>query len=299
MYLSYMKSIAKRLIPKPIRLAMRNTYFRANSIWQDSRVRLMWQDNIELLSGQRDRLTPPSRMVEAVGEGNFKKVGQTFLRHFINLCDLKPNEKVLDVGSGSGRMAVPLTRYLSSEGSYEGFDITPELVKWCQKNITPKYPNFHFQLADIYNKMYNPQGKYKASSYKFPYAGETFDFVFLTSVFTHLLRPDMENYLSEISRILKSGGRCFITFFLLNEESLQLIEAKKISWKFEFNFGEYRIENEDIPEAVVAYDETFIKQLYSKYNLEITPPVRYGSWCERPQSFDYQDIVVASKAKGR
>lgn len=81
------------------------------------------------------------------------------------------------------------------------------------KNITPKYPNFNFQLADIYNKMYNPQGKYKASDYKFPYANETFDFVFLTSVFTHLLPQDMERYLSEIARVLKKNGRCFITFF--------------------------------------------------------------------------------------
>lgn len=278
----YMKSAIKRLIPKPIKLAMRNVYDR-------------WSDNVELLSGQRDSLTPPSKMIKAIGGGDFKKIGETFLHHFINLCDLKPNEKVLDVGCGCGRIAVPLTKYLSGEGCYEGFDIIPEQVKWCQKNITPSYPNFHFQLANIYNEMYNQRGKYEASSYKFPYADETFDFVYLTSVFTHLLPEDMEHYLSEIARLLKNDGRCFITFFLLNKESLQLIKAKKGNRDFKFDFGEYRIENKDIPEAAVAYDEIFIKELYSKYNLEIKLPIHYGSWCERTPFLDYQDIVIASK----
>lgn len=130
----------------------------------------------------------------------------------------------LHAGCGIGRMAVPLTGYLSAEGSYEGFDIVPEGVRWCQENITPKYPNFRFQIADVHNDRYHPEGSQKASEYRFPYADGSFDFVFLTSVFTHMLPQDMENYLSEISRILRSGGRCLITFFLLNAESLKLIE---------------------------------------------------------------------------
>jgi ubiquinone/menaquinone biosynthesis C-methylase UbiE len=236
-------------------------------------------------------------MIESVGDGDFKKIGETFFSHFTNLCDLKPSEKVLDVGCGCGRMAVPLTKYLSKEGSYEGFDIISEQIKWCQKNISSSYPNFRFQLADIYNKSYNPQGKVKASDYKFPYANESFDFVFLTSVFTHLLPLEMEHYLSEIVRVLRKNGRCLITFFLLNEESLQLVDAKKSSRDFKFDFGEYRIENEDVPEAAVGYDETFIKELFQKYNLEIKLPVYYGSWCERSDAFDYQDIVVVLKTE--
>lgn len=259
--------------------------------------RYQWRDTISLLSGKRDKLTPPSKMIDSIGSGDFKKIGEAFFSHFKNLCDLKPNEKILDVGSGSGRMAVPLTKYLSNEGFYEGFDITPKEVKWCQKNITPNYPNFRFQLADVYNKMYNPQGKFKASDYRFPYANESFDFILLTSVFTHLHPPDMEQYLSEIARVLKKNGRCFITFFLLNKESLELIDAKKSDRDFKFDFGKYRIEKEEIPEFAVAYDETFIKELFRKYNLEIKLPIYYGSWCERSHPVDYQDIVVASKAE--
>ena len=48
---------------------------------------------------------------------------------------------MLDVGCGTGRMAVPLTGYLSDE-EYEGFDLMPEVIEWCQENITPDIPTF-------------------------------------------------------------------------------------------------------------------------------------------------------------
>ena len=140
-----------------------------------------------------------------------------FFQYFVQLGGLKPDENVLDVGCGIGRMAVPLTKYL--KGVYEGFDIGPEAIKWCQDNISRRYPKFYFQVADVFNEKYNPGGKYKASEYKFPYDNDAFDFVYLTSVFTHMLPHDMENYLSEISRVLRNNGRCLITYYLLNEES--------------------------------------------------------------------------------
>ena len=74
---------------------------------------------IDLLLGRRDELTPPRRM--QFDGGSYKTVGREFLRYFIDLGQLKPGDRVLDVGSGIGRMAVPLTRYLGQEGGYEGF----------------------------------------------------------------------------------------------------------------------------------------------------------------------------------
>ena len=138
-------------------------------------------------------------------------------------------------------------------------------VNWCRKKIASKYPNFHFQLADVFNKKYNPSGKYKASEYKFPYENASFDFVSLTSVFTHMLPQDMENYFCEIARVLKRDGRCLVTFFLLNEESLQLINAGKSTLDFKYDFGRYRAISTSVPEAAICYDEAFILGLYKKY----------------------------------
>ena len=77
----------------------------------------------------------------------------------------------------------------------------------------------------IYNKSYNPSGKCKASEYRFPFKTASFDFVFLQLSSTHI-PPRIENYFSEVVRVLKRHGRCLITYILLNPESLELIDGK-------------------------------------------------------------------------
>jgi SAM-dependent methyltransferase len=241
-----------------------------------------------------DELIPPESL-HFIGRGDFKKIGEMFFRYFIELCELKPDESVLDVGCGIGRMTLPLINYLKDGGQYQGFDINPTGINWCKEKITPKYPNFNFQLADIYNKQYNPIGKYKASEYKFPYEDESFDFVFLTSVFTHMLPLDMEHYFSEVARVLKISGKCLMTFFLLNAESLQLINAGKSSIDFKYDLGKCRLLSSHLPEAAICYDEALVLGLYEKYGLKVKQPIFYGRWSGRPTFLSHQDIIVASK----
>jgi SAM-dependent methyltransferase len=249
------------------------------------------------MQDEHAKIRPPDELIY-IGEGPkaFERMGEEFFRHFVELGGLKPDERVLDVGCGIGRMAVPLTSYLSNRGSYEGFDVVAKGVNWCKENITPRYPNFRFHLADIYNKRYNRKGKQRAEEYTFPYEDESFDFVFLTSVFTHMLPKGVENYVSEISRVLKPGGRCLITYFLLIEESLALIEEGRSDWRFRHARGGWcRVEDPDQPERAVAYDEQYVYRLYRRYSLQLTRPVAYGSWCGREEFLGYQDIVVAAK----
>jgi ubiquinone/menaquinone biosynthesis C-methylase UbiE len=244
-------------------------------------------------------LTPPVSMRAEVGSAGdpqqYQAVGEEFFKYFRDLCTLQPDEHVLDMGCGCGRMAVPLTEYLNGSAVYEGFDIIQGMIRWDTKHISSKYPNFHFQLADIFNQRYNPRGHFKASEYRFPYPDESFDFLFGTSVFTHMLPQDMENYFSEIRRVLKQGGRCLISYFLLNTQSLELIGAKLSTLDFKYTFTDYRTKNESIPEDAVAYAEEYIRKLYERVGLAIVDPVRYGSWCCRKNFLSYQDIIVASR----
>jgi ubiquinone/menaquinone biosynthesis C-methylase UbiE len=106
---------------------------------------------------------------------------------------------------------------------------------------------------------------------------------------------DMENYFCEISRVLKRGGRCLITFFLLNEESFQLINSGKSTLDFKYQLGKYRTQDPYIPEAAICYDEEFILGLYEKYGLKIKQSIHYGSWCGRAKFLSYQDIIIALK----
>jgi SAM-dependent methyltransferase len=113
-------------------------------------------------------MVPPRRLRGFIGSSDYRATGE-FLSYFRNLCGLQPQHRVLDVGCGIGRMAVPLTEYLSSADSYEGIDIVPQGIAWCSVNITPKFPNFRFQLADVFSKYYNPVSRTLASEYRFPF----------------------------------------------------------------------------------------------------------------------------------
>ena len=239
-----------------------------------------------------DELTPPQEMLSSVGGGDFRRVGQEFLSYCTGLGGLHPSDQILDVGCGIGRMAIPLTDYLGSAGRYEGFDIVEEGITWCAEHISPRYPNFNFVHADIYNARYNPGGRIQSADFVFPYEDESFDFVLATSVFTHMLPGDVEHYLMEIVRVLKRTGRTLITYLLLNEESLQLSKEDRSTLAFPYDQGVYRVARDDIPEAVVAYQEEFMTQLYEKVGLRDTA-VHYGRWCGRERFLSYQDLVVS------
>lgn len=224
----------------------------------------------------------------------FQEIGSRWLRTLIDEAGLEPHERVLDVGSGIGRIAIPLTTYLSPDGEYFGFDIVEDGIDWCSKEITPKHPNFKFYFSDVYNKLYNPDGAVPADKYIFPHEDNYFDFVSLTSVFTHMLQGDLDHYLGEIYRVMKIGGRCIITYFLLNEESRNLIKNSgnkpKFSHKIDDGVFVKDIRN---PEVGIAYREDIILGLYEKYGFDIRG-VCYGKWCGR-ENGDFQDRVYAVK----
>lgn len=241
------------------------------------------------------KLIPP-RSLRFVGGGNYLIVGYDFFRLFQELIDIRPQDKILDVGCGTGRISVPLIKHLSSEGEYHGFDIVKSGIDWCNEKISRKYPNFQYIHADIYNKAYNPEGVIKSSEYRFPFDDGKFDFVFLTSVFTHMHGDDIRHYLSEISRVLKKGGKCFITYFLINDESKELIKTNRSSQNIIFQIdNDTFTENKDIPESAIGLTEEFIRKIYNSVNLQITEPIYYGSWCERENCKSYQDIIIAEK----
>lgn len=246
-----------------------------------------------------DPLTPPRNYV-FVGGGGYKQVGREFRNHFIELGGLKPEHHVLDVGCGIGRMAVPLTSYLDSQAQYRGFDIVKKGVEWCQQTITPRFPNFQFRHADVYSKHYNPDAACRSSEYRFPYPDGSFDFVFLTSVFTHMMHAGVENYMAEIARVTRPGGRLFATWFLLNDEANRLLDMEGSPAQFHyavegFAKTECRTTHADDPEAAVAFHESVARDLIGRHGFRIVKPIHFGVWCGREHGLSYQDIVVATR----
>ncbi|MBX9623175.1 MAG: class I SAM-dependent methyltransferase [Gemmataceae bacterium] len=270
------------LVPRAVRRAGKDIIDRLR-LWAD------WATNTRL------PLDPPAELVTGIG-GSWES-GRRYLHLFRELCDLRPDEAVLDVGCGVGRMALPLAGYLTHRGRYDGFDIVRPNVRWCRRAITPRWPNFRFQHADIYNREYNPDGRRTARTFRFPYPDASFDFAFLTSVFTHLLPEDAAHYLAELGRVLKPGGRCLATFNLLNAEADALIDAGKCRHVMLPREGVYRVHSREVPEACIALDEGFVTDAARSAGLDVVPPIRYGLWCGRENGFEFQDIVVLRKSR--
>lgn len=235
---------------------------------------------------------PPPHFILDVGGGDFHKIGEHIVDMFKNETTLQPTSRVLDIGSGCGRVAVPLTRFLSPRTIYHGVDIVRPMVEWCTQNITSRFPNFHFHHADLANTRY-PGGASKASSYRFSFADDSFDFIFLTSVFTHLNPVDTSNYLAEICRMLSSGGQVFMTFFILTDE-YRRNRTKNLA-KITFDYGEspYWINDPAVPEAVSAYEEAYVLSEVRSTGLYIDN-VSYGHW-NLNRGWTFQDVILASK----
>jgi len=243
---------------------------------------------------KRNPLVPP-KGITFIGSGDYLKIGKQFFDHFQQYCNITPDSSILDIGCGIGRIAIPFTDYLSPKGRYEGFDIVKTGIDWCTKNISSKHPNFNFKLIPLRNDLYRLDTNEKAAELSFPYENDSFDFVFLTSVFTHMLPEDVENYINEIQRVLKKDKKCFATFFVIDEEYETTKNSNSLK-SFPYDKGNYSLMDESVKEANVAYKKNYLFDLLKKHNFEVENFIK-GSWSGTQDSLlkEHQDIIIFKK----
>ena len=181
------------------------------------------------------------------------------------------------------------------EGTYDGVEVRREAVAWCRRTITPRDPRFRFHHADVVNGAYNPRGRESAATYRFPFPDGAFDVIFMSSVYTHLMPDAAAHYVQEVARLLAPGGFCVASYFLLDQERRQSIDAGRsfMSFPVSHSSGVCRLHRATSPEAAVAFDETFIRRLHDDARLRIRD-VRRGRWWSGVA--DDQDVVVAVHA---
>jgi SAM-dependent methyltransferase len=234
----------------------------------------------------------PPRRLHFIGSPSFLEPGRAFATLFKEVGGLRPTHDVLDIGCGIGRMAVPLLDFLQPSSCYEGFDVVKAGIQWCRREITPRHPNFNFQVADLCNERYNPHGAVSAAQWRFPYEDRSFDFAISTSVFTHLGPAEVQNYLREAFRVLRPGGRLFGTWFLLGGERPRAPGAAgdEGAW-FPVELGGHRVVSRRVPEFAIAFGERTVLDWHADAGFGDVR-VEHGSWlgADGPAR---QDLAVA------
>ena len=263
--------------------------------WTLRKMYLAPVDLADRLLGRHDPGLPPKAHMFTGAPMDFAASGSRTLETICSITDANPSSHILDVGCGIGRLAIAMPAFLDANGGYEGFDIVREGIEWCKQHIVGPHDNIHFTFADVYNKEYNPKGSWQPADYEFPYEDEIFDVAVLISVFTHMLPTDVDRYVGEIARVLKKNGRICASCSIINPESLQLMTSGSGSVHFKYNLGSYWISSKKVPELGVAYDERYLRGIYSKHGLSDPPDIYYGRWCGRSTGLDVQDVVVATK----
>lgn len=111
---------------------------------------------------------------------------------FLEALDLRPGERVLDVGVGPGLLACDMAATVGSEGAVAGIDASEAMIEMSQRRCADQ-PWTDFRVAD---------------ATKLPFGDASFDALVSTQVYEYV--PDMAAALAEAFRVLRPGGRILI-----------------------------------------------------------------------------------------
>jgi len=226
----------------------------------------------------------------------FARSGEEMVRDIIRLCDLSRGSRILEVGCGCGRLARAFASHIGATGSYEGFDVVHALVDWCRQHLEPLLPNFRFSLADVHAPGYNPTGTVAASEYRFPFAANEFDAAVVSSVFTHMLADEIENYLAELRRVLKPDARMFITALLFDDAAAHAVAQGSTAFDLRHPVGPCMTFDPDHPRGGIACPEAWLSDALGRNGFAIGSILR-GNWRQVRSCEVSHDVVVARKQR--
>jgi ubiquinone/menaquinone biosynthesis C-methylase UbiE len=121
-----------------------------------------------------------------------------FREKVLRLAHLKPGESVLDVGCGTGTLAIAAKRHVGPTGTVYGIDASPEMIARANKKARKAGIEVVFKNG-------------LAQALAFPDA--QFDAVLSTVMLHHLPRRARQECASEMRRVLKPGGRVLAVDF--------------------------------------------------------------------------------------
>ena len=151
------------------------------------------------------------------------------LKHFLDLIDKKPNEKVLELGCSSGF----LTKYL---GKVTAIDTSEDMLKITNS----KNPSAKCIYADMF---------------EMPFKNKSFDKVVTMRVWNHLDFNDLRKAIKEAKRVLKNKG--YLIFDIEEKSALRRIAS--VIYKAMFKPTGYKIYQYSVPEIRKILNEEGFK----------------------------------------
>jgi len=124
-------------------------------------------------------------------------------RKTANLARMQPGEQVLDVGCGTGTLAMEVQSRVGRAGRVAGVDPGTQQIARARRSAARRHVPIDFQIGMIE---------------QLPFSDQSFDVVFSTLMMHHLPASLKRQGLAEIARVLKPGGRLVIADFKRKQE---------------------------------------------------------------------------------
>ena len=123
---------------------------------------------------------------------------RAFRARLLDLAGIQRGQSVLDIGCGTGTLAIAATSHVGPTGSVVGIDASPPMIARAARKAAKADAPAIFQLA---------------VAERLPFPDAQFDVVLSTLMFHHLPRKTRQECAIEIRRVLKPGGRVLVVDF--------------------------------------------------------------------------------------
>jgi ubiquinone/menaquinone biosynthesis C-methylase UbiE len=201
---------------------------------------------------------------------NGKPTAKWLVNHISEFKKLE-NLSILDWGCGTGRIIRHLPNIVENSNSFFGTDYNNKYVKWCSENLE----GIQFKLNELKPPL--------------DFNDNLMDVIYGISIFTHLSEKLHEDWMQELTRVLKKEGILLITTHGIIH-SLKLLPKEKESFD-EGNLVVHSYKKEGNRLYASYQSPIYFKNLCSKNNLKILKHIPGEITNGKPQ----QDIWILQK----
>ena len=137
-------------------------------------------------------------LLSRLGRAVFGLSGTVYAGRFIQAATLRPEDRVMEIGSGLGKILSSSQRRIGAQKPYIGIDLSYQMVRRARMDLDPRRPPLHFLVA---------------SALQMPFRRHCFDVVLLSHVVKYLTDPQLRQVLAQVRELLRPGGRIVLWEF--------------------------------------------------------------------------------------